>query len=204
MQLVGMLDSPFVRRVAISAQCLGIAYEHNPLSIFRSYDEFRKLNPLVKVPTLICDDGEMLVDSTLIIGHLQSIAENGRSLMPQDARGNRGALQLIGVALVAMEKLVQIIYETRHRPEELIHQPWIDRVMQQLVSAFEQLESAVGSGDSWLFGSDITLADISVAVVWRFSQIMAKDRIDAVDYPGLVCFSNRAEALPEFLACPLS
>jgi glutathione S-transferase len=204
MQLVGMLDSPFVRRVAISAQCLGIAYEYNPLSIFKGYDEFRKLNPLVKVPTLICDDGEMLVDSTLIIAHLQSIAENGRSLMPQDARGNRGALQLIGVALVAMEKLVQIIYETRQRPEELIHQPWIDRVTQQLVSAFEQLESAVGSGESWLFGSDITLADISVAVVWRFSQLMAKERIDAGDYPGLVRFSNRAEALPEFLACPLS
>jgi glutathione S-transferase len=155
------------------------------------------------VPTLICDDGEMLVDSTLIIAHLQSIAENGRSLMPQDARGNRGALQLIGVALVAMEKLVQIIYETRHRPEELIHQSWIDRVTQQLVSAFEQLESAVGSGDSCLFGSDVTLADISVAVVWRFSQLMAKERIDAGDYPGLVRFSNRAEALPEFLACPL-
>ena len=73
MQLIGMLDSPFVRRVAVSMRMLGIEYEHNPLSIFRTYDEFRSVNPLVKVPTLVCDDGEMLIDSSLIISHLEEL-----------------------------------------------------------------------------------------------------------------------------------
>ncbi|MBT8077201.1 MAG: glutathione S-transferase family protein [Gammaproteobacteria bacterium] len=203
MQLVGMLDSPYVRRVAITAQFLGIPYEHNPLSIFKSYDEFRKLNPLVKVPTLICDDGEMLVDSSLIIVHLQSLSGDDNALMPQDGAAKRRALQLTGVALVAKDKMVQIIYETRQRPAELVHQPWIDRVAQQLRSAFEILEAAVGDGESWLFGDSPTVADISIAVAWRFSQLTSAERVQEVDYPGLVRFSARAEALPQFRACPL-
>ena len=76
MKLVGWLDSPYVRRVAITMQFLGIEYEHKKLSIFNEYDEFRRLNPLVKVPTLVFDDGGILVDSTLIIDHLESIASH--------------------------------------------------------------------------------------------------------------------------------
>ena len=53
MQLIGYLDSPFVRRVAISMQFLGIDYQHRELSIFRDFDEFSTINPLVKVPTLV-------------------------------------------------------------------------------------------------------------------------------------------------------
>lgn len=203
MQLVGMLDSPYVRRVAISAQFLGIPYAHNPLSIFRSYDEFRKLNPLVKVPTLICDDGEMLVDSTLIITHLQSLSGDDNALMPNDSAGKRRALQLTGVALVAKDKMVQIIYETRQRPAELVHQPWIDRVAQQMRSAFELLEAAVGDGESWLFGESPTIADITIAVAWRFSQLTTADRVQEAEYPGLVRYSARAEALAQFRACPV-
>ncbi|MEM9163600.1 MAG: glutathione S-transferase N-terminal domain-containing protein, partial [Cyanobacteria bacterium P01_F01_bin.4] len=66
MQLIGMLDSPYVRRVAISLKRLGIPYEHKPLSVFRDFEDFSQINPLVKAPTLVCDDGTMLLDSTLI------------------------------------------------------------------------------------------------------------------------------------------
>jgi len=41
MQLIGYIDPFFVRRVAITMQFLGIAYNHRELSIFRDYDEFR-------------------------------------------------------------------------------------------------------------------------------------------------------------------
>lgn len=51
MKLIGMLDSPFVRRVAVTAQLLGISYDHERLSIFDNYEKFRDVNPLVKVPT---------------------------------------------------------------------------------------------------------------------------------------------------------
>ena len=203
MELIGMLDSPFVRRVAITARLLEVPYEHNPLSIFKGYEEFRGVNPLVKVPTLVTDDGEMLVDSTLIIGYLESLCTSGRQLMPEDGADRLRALQVIGVALVAMEKIASLIYERTQRPRELQHPPWIKRLDEQLRAAIDQLETYVGNGTKWLFGTEMSQADLTAAVAWRFSQHAVPRRIDANDYPGLVKFSARAEALPEFVACPL-
>jgi len=203
MQLIGMLDSPYVRRVAVTAQFLEIPYDHNPLSIFKGYDEFRQVNPLVKIPTIVCDDGEMLVDSTLIIGYLESLSANGKRLMPADEADRFRALQIIGVALVAMEKVVALIYERTQRPKELQHAPWIKRLDQQLRSALGQLETIVGGGSGWLTGADIMQADITTAVTWRFMQHAVPRRISTDDYPGLVAFSVRAEALAEFVACPI-
>jgi len=201
-QLVGMLDSPFVRRVAITMRLLGIEYEHNPLSIFRSYDEFRKLNPLVKVPTLICDDGEILVDSTLIIDHVETLA--GKSLMPADPGQRRRALQITGNALVAMEKVAQRIYELKIRPEEYQYEPWLIRLNEQLVSAIDAMEVSVTALESnWLLGPQITQADVTTAVAWRFIGHAAPSIAALATRPALSAFSERAEALPEFQACPL-
>jgi glutathione S-transferase len=207
MQLIGYLDSPFVRRVAISMRFLGIGFEHRELSIFRNFDEFRSLHPLVKVPTLVCDDGEMLTDSSLIIDYLESRVAH-RSLMPSASDDYRAALQIIGTALVAMEKVAQLIYETSQRPEEMQHRPWIERLEQQLEGAADLLEAPVArasaAGHEWLLGNEITQADISTAVVWRFMQHIDRVSLNAAAYPSLAAFSARAEALPEFMACPLS
>ena len=203
MELIGMLDSPFVRRVAVTAQFLDLPYDHNPLSIFKGYDEFRQINPLVKVPTLVCDDGQMLVDSTLIIDYLESLSATDKKLMPGSGTERVRALQIIGVSLVAMEKVVQLIYERTQRPKEMQHKPWITRLDQQLRAALEQLEASVGDGSGWFFGDDITQADITAAIAWRFVQHAVPRRIAAADYPGLVAYSARAEELPQFIACPL-
>ena len=203
MELMGMLDSPFVRRVAVTAQFLDLPYDHNPLSIFKSYDEFRGINPLVKVPTIVCDNGEMLVDSTLIIEYFESSCASGKSLIPEDEADRFRALQIIGVSLVAMEKVAALIYERTQRPKELQHAPWIQRLDQQLRGAVDQLEAMVGDGSGWFFGTEITQADISAAIAWRFTQHAVPRRISADDYPGLASFSARAEALPQFVACPL-
>jgi glutathione S-transferase len=201
-QLVGMLDSPYVRRVAISMRMLGVEYEHNPLSIFRSYDEFRALNPVVKVPTLICDDGEMLVDSTLIIDYVESLA--GRSLLPAEPQMRRKALQMTGIALVAMEKVAQRIYELKVRPAEYQYEPWLERVNAQLLAAIDAMEVSVGKLDhEWLFGRQMTQADISIAVAWRFINFAAPSIADVALRPALTEFSRRAELLPEFIATPL-
>jgi len=202
MQLIGYMDSPFVRRVAVTAQYLGLPYEHRELSIFRDFDEFRAINPLVKVPTIICDDGQTLVDSTLIIDYLESVA--GRSLMPASETDRIRALNIIGASMVAMEKVAQLIYETKQRPEHVQHPPWIDRLSQQLTGALELMQGSVGDGSAWLFGDEICQADITAAIGWRFVQHVVPERAPADNHPGLVAFSTRAELLPEFVACPIS
>ena len=113
MQLIGMLDSPYVRRVAISLKCLGITFEHKSLSVFRDFEAFSQINPIVKAPTLGTDDGTVLVDSTLILQYIEGVADH--SLMPDSSLPQ--ALRLIGLALMACDKTVQIVYERTLRPE---------------------------------------------------------------------------------------
>ena len=207
MQLIGYMDSPFVRRVAISMKFLGLDFEHRELSIWRDFEEFRRINPLVKVPTLLLDNGEVLVDSTLIIDYLESQVAR-RSLMPEDQAAYLAAIQQTAVAMIANEKAVAIIYETTQRPAQLIHQPWVDRVHVQLRGALDLLESAIektnAAGTRWLHGEEPCQADITVAIMWRFTQHVNDVQVGPADYPALAAFSARAEALPEFLACPLS
>ena len=53
MRLVGMLDSPFVRRLAITMRMLGIEHEHHSQSVVGGYETFKTINPLAKAPTRI-------------------------------------------------------------------------------------------------------------------------------------------------------
>ena len=126
MKLIGMLDSPYVRRVAISLQLLGLKFEHQSLSVFRGFTEFQRINPVVKAPTFLCDDGEVLMDSTLILEYVQALARP-RSLMPAGIKELQRELCLIGLALAATEKSVQIVYERGLRPPEKVHEPWHSR-----------------------------------------------------------------------------
>lgn len=203
MQLIGMLDSPFVRRTAISLQMLGLPFEHRSLSVFRDYDAFRRVNPLVKAPTLICADGTQLIDSSLIIDYAESTVAADRRLLPVEAAPRRNALRWIGLALLAAEKAVQIVYE-RKRPQDFLYQPWLQRVGEQLQSAGVALEREVSDlPASWLQGEKPGQADITVAVAWGFIQRVVPEMMVAADYPALTTFSARAEQLAAFQAWPL-
>jgi len=111
MKLVGMLDSPYVRRVAISLELYGVDFVHEPLSVFSTYNAFARINPVVKAPTLVLDDGTVLMDSSLILDYLETLAPADRKLLPQPPAARAKDLQLLGLALAACEKSVQIVYE---------------------------------------------------------------------------------------------
>jgi glutathione S-transferase len=195
-QLIGMLDSPYVRRVAISLQLLGLRFEHQSLSVFRTFPQFQKINPVVKAPTFICDDGEVLMDSTLILEYAEALARP-RSLMPTKPQELQHALRVIGLALAACEKAVQIIYERNQRPPEKLHEPWVARVSGQLLAAFGALEEEMGRRPLAM-----DQAGVTSAVAWYFAQQYLPDVVPAGGYPKLVAFSAKAEALPEFKAAP--
>ena len=193
MQLIGMLDSPYVRRVAISFKRLSVPFEHKSLSVFRDFDTFSQLNPVVKAPTLITDDGTVLMDSTLILQHLEAVAED--SLMPSQPQ----ALRLIGLALMACDKTVQIVYEQTLRPADKQYQPWLERVTRQLHAAYAQLEKYAHT----LACEPLMQPDITSAVAWRFTQLYLPDIVTSAAYPKLAAFSDRAEALSEFVSTPV-
>ncbi|MHA6823754.1 glutathione S-transferase [Ralstonia pseudosolanacearum] len=201
MKLIGMLDSPYVRRTAISLKLLGLPFEHAPVSVFRHFDAFSAINPVVKAPTLVCDDGTVLMDSTLILDYAEALA--GRSLMPAALPARRQALRIVGLALAACEKAVQIVYECNLRPVEKRHAPWIERVQGQLSAAVGALEAALGDAPVPADQRALSQSDLTVAVAWGFIQLMVSDRVPAADYPRLAAFSAAAEQLDVFRETPI-
>lgn len=202
MQLIGMMDSPYVRRVAISLHVLGLPFEHRSVSVFRQYDVFAQINPVVKAPTFI-DDGTLLVDSTLILDYLDRKVPAARRLMPEEPQERAFALRVNGFALAAMEKTVQQVYERELRPAERQHEPWFERVNAQMHAAFKVLDGLLAGREGWLCAGRITQADITAAVAWRFTQYILPGVAEAARYPAIAALSARAEALPEFVATPL-
>lgn len=201
MQLIGMLDSPYVRRVAISLQLLGLAFEHRSLSVFRTFEQFRAINPVVKAPTLVCDDGTVLMDSTIILDYAEALAAP-RSLMPPGLAQRRAALRTIGLALAACEKSVQLFYERSLRPPEKQHEPWAARVLGQMHAAYGELETELAQRAQPGGAQPIGAAEVATAVSWQFTARALPTTIKDAAYPRLRALCAWAEQLPEFLAAP--
>ena len=199
MQLIGMLDSPYVRRTAISLECLGLPFAHQPVSVFSTFDQFRGINPVVKAPTLVCDDGEVLMDSSLILQYAQ--ARSGKSLRPKGVAELQHDLRAVGLALAACEKSVQIVYERNLRPQAFQYAPWLARVTGQLRAAYAGLEQEAGRRRA-VFAGPPKQASITAAVAWQFTQSLLAEVVAAAEHPALVELSARLEKTPEFLKYP--
>jgi glutathione S-transferase len=199
-RLIGMLDSPYVRRVAISLQLLGLPFEHHPLSVFRTFAEFRAINPVVKAPSLVCADGTVLMDSGLILDYAQALAQ--RSLLPADLAHRTADLRITGLALAACEKSVQIVYERNLRPVEKQHEPWLLRVTGQMLAAFEGLEADTTRRPLGAGSGAMTQGAVAAAVSWFFTQQMVPELVPAERFPALARFCAAAEATTAFRSAP--
>ena len=201
MKLIGMLDSPYVRRVAVSLQLLGLPFEHQSLSVFRGFDVFSRINPVVKAPTLVCDDGQVLMDSSLILQYAEALA-HPRSLWPGQVSELQHHLRLTGLALAATEKSVQLVYEQGLRPPEKQHEPWVTRVTGQLQAALDLLEQALTDRPLATEAASPWQAALTIAVGWDFITRMTPQAAPAERYPQLVALSARLESWPAFRAAP--
>ncbi|TDR48225.1 glutathione S-transferase [Pseudomonas brenneri] len=199
MKLVGMLDSPYVRRVAIALDLYGVDFEQQSLSVFSTFAEFSTINPVVKAPTLVLDDGTVLMDSSLILDYFESLAPTDKKLLPQTAAARARDLQVIGLALAACDKSVQIYYEHNLRPTEKLHEPWLERVTGQLLAAYGGLEKLLANAP----GQPLNLASLSAAVAWSFSRYAVPSVVKAEDFPNLQRHAQWAEQHPAFGKYPI-
>lgn len=199
MILIGMFDSPFVRRVAVSMNLLGIEFEHRNWSVGKDFELIRQFNPLGRVPTLVQPDGEALIESAAILDLLDERAGPERALLPPSGKDRREALRILAIATGAAEKGVSQVYETVFRPPEKRHQSWMERCHTQMHAALAELNRLCQARTgAWLVGDRMSQADITATCVFTFLvDALAIDRA-AVTYPGLAAVAGRCEALPEF------
>lgn len=199
MILVGQYDSPYVRRVAITMHLLGVTFERNTLSIFRDIERVRTINPTLRIPALILDDGELLTDSNAILDWLDEQAGPGRALMPRAGADRRRCWRLIALAVTANDKGMAITYERRLRPPEKIHEPVIARCLGQLEAALATLDREPAR--PWLLGDRLTQADVTVGAMLSYVRSVVPEAAPPGRWPALDRLSAACEAQPAFQAC---
>lgn len=197
MILIGQYDSPFVRRVGIALTLYGLPFEHRPWSVFGDADKIRAYNPLVRVPTLVLDDGEVLIESHSILDYLDRLVPADRAMFPASGPARYQALKVAALATGLADKAVSLFYERRlHKEASDI---WVDRCRAQIVAVLAALEAARAgrAGDYW-FGDRIGHADIAVAVALRHLTEAHPGLVSMADFPALTAHAARLEALPVF------
>jgi glutathione S-transferase len=206
MKLIGNYLSPFVRRVAISLNAMGMPYQLEQVRVFDDPDPVRRYNPLVRIPALVLDDGETLVDSAAILDAVDELAGPQRRLTPESGAARRNVMRITAIGLGSMEKAQLAFYEVRFHPAAKVHVPWIDHNESRALSGFEYLDLlAREAGDEgWLAGTGtVSQADITAVVAWTFANAVRKNLDLAAKLPNLARFSRRCEAMDAFARAPL-
>lgn len=197
MILIGQYDSPFVRRVGIALTLYGLAFEHRPWSVFGDAEKIRRYNPLTRVPTLVLDDGDVLIESHCILDYLDSLAPEGRALFPAAEPQRHKALKVAALATGIADKAVSLFYEQRLHKE--VSPVWVSRCGTQIEAALAVLEAdCAGRGSSCWFGDHIGHADIAVAATLRFVSEAHPGLVSMANCPALAAHAARLEALPVF------
>ncbi len=197
MILIGQYDSPFVRRVAIALRLYDLPYEHRPWSTFGDGDRIAPFNPLRRVPTLVLDNGEALIESAAILDHLDQTVGPSRAMIAAHGDLRRHALKVCALATGLADKAVSLIYEVA------LHQAtsdrWIERCQTQIAAVLDVLaaDRTARTTPFW-FGDAIGHADIAVACALRFIHDAHPGLLDAARWPTLATHAAACEALPVF------
>ena len=197
MILIGQYDSPFVRRVGIALTLYGVPFDHKPWSTFGDAEKIRPYNPLTRVPTLVLDDGDVLLDSTPILDYVDSLVPAEKRMLPGAEPARHRALKVTTMGVHTAEKAVSLFYEKALHKEA--SDVWTSRCRTQISGALAALEPdrAARQTDFW-FGETIGHADIAVAAALRFIGDAHAGLVPMAEFPALAAHAARLEALPVF------
>jgi len=199
MILIGQFDSPFVRRVGIALELYGMTYEHRPWSVWAEAEEIAAFNPLRRVPTLLLDDGEVLLESAAILDALDELAGGERVLIPGRGPERRAALRTVALAMGLADKSVSLLYEHVLRPDDAQSPTWVQRCQAQILDTLAYLErSCRDAGAAWWVREVPSHAGIAVTCALSFLVQAHRDLYQARDWPALEAHRLRSEALATF------
>lgn len=198
MKLIGRYDSPFVRRVGVSLHILGFAFEHLPLSPFSQAAELRQFTAVGRMPALVLDSGDTLIDSAAILDYLDEHAGPANALLPISGEQRWRCMRILASATAACDKAIAINYE-RRRPAEKVFPDWIGRCQAQLEATLRELDAfhLVMDHQERMMQPAITTACMIGYVRRVEPRALPRGR-----YPKLEQLSSACEAHPAFAACP--
>jgi glutathione S-transferase len=119
-------------------QLYGFRYEHRPWSVWADAERIAPHSPLGRVPVLVLDDGESLVDSVSILDFLDGEVGTERALYPASGALRRQALRVTALATGFADKAVSLFYEVLLHPS--VSDQWIARCLGQIERTLFVLE----------------------------------------------------------------
>jgi len=197
MILIGQYDSPFVRRVALALRLYELPFEQRPWSTFGDADKLAAFNPLRRVPTLLLDGGEVLIESTAMLDYLDELVGPDQAMIAESGPARRHGLKICALGSGLADKAVSLIYERVLRKEPL--QTWVERCEAQIGGVLDALEQECAAlATPFWFGTRAGHADIMVACALRFTNEAHPALLSATRHPALTAHAARCEALPPF------
>ena len=199
-KVYGVHASPFVRKVFIALDFKEIPFELVRQMPFVDDPEYRKLNPLGKVPTLV--DGELVLgDSKVICRYIESAypqkplypadkSERAMTEWYEDLGGNRLAELATGIFFQRYMRPNVLKQET----DEGLVSNIIER---QLPPMLDYLEAQVPE-DSFIFGN-FSMADLSLVSPFINAEY-AGYSVDADQWPKFARLMNDVKGIDEVSA----
>ena len=132
-------SSPYSAKVRMAARYAGFAFESVAIDTTAEPAQLISSNPLGKIPVLITDDGEAVFDSRAITQYVNRETRN--ALFPRNAAKRLEAERLEALADGICDCLLAHVYERRSRPEEKVHQDWLDKQWAKAVRALDTLNA---------------------------------------------------------------
>jgi glutathione S-transferase len=165
MKLLSAPASPFGRKVKVVAIEKGVMdrIEYVALATAPSApsETLARDNPLIKIPTLVLDDGRSLYDSFVICDYLDAL-HAGNKVIPAGGARRWEVLKVHALGSGISDAAVLCRYENVLRPEALRWPDWTQGQMKKIAGSLDWLESdiaVIGNAGA----SDADLGQIAVA-----------------------------------------
>ncbi len=201
MILVGQYDSPVTRRVAIALHHYGIRFTRDTRSIFSDAAAVGRISPLTRIPALVLDEGEVLIDSAAILDHLDEHAGDA-ALIPSCGIARRRVLQMTSLAQGTLEKVAAVVYEKHFHPPEHQSTDWLDRCLGQARAGLDELTRRLVT--PYACGPTLTHADVMITTLLWYMQDRMDEVLSPTAHASLIALAEHCETLPAFLAAAVS
>lgn len=165
MKLYSLPLSPYAARVRGAIYAKGLAVEiFAPPEDWRISPEYRQINPLVRIPVLLLDDGTVIAESAVIVEYLED-AHPKPSLRPDTAESLARVRLITQIAdLYVMQAMMPLFYMFDAKAKD---QALIATQLGKLEEGLKHLEAILLVGE-YAFPGQLTTADVWLTPV-RFS-----------------------------------